>query len=113
MLFTRSFTSCETLIILYESLVRSGLMFCSIIWTPYNLNNILMIQYVHYGFLRHLAFNSGPVSYIDHYYNSISRKFNKSPVKSIDHLNYVFITHKIVNRNNCNELSDVFRTTHH
>lgn len=69
---TRNFNSPRTLVVLYKSLVRPILEYGSVIWSPYQLNHIDLLQQIQRRFIRMLgprlgyAYRDTPVSDVEH-----------------------------------------------
>lgn len=78
---TDEFTNPKTLRILYYSLVRSRLEYCSQVWSPSSVNMIIKIERVQKYFLKYLSFKQC-VFYNDYDYQSLCSVFNMQSLES-------------------------------
>lgn len=102
--YSREFKSPLTLKILYCSLIRSSLEYCSTVWSPRYGVYIDLIESVQKKFLRMLAYKEyGNSSFIN--YEELMKKFNLQPLEIRRDVTDVIFVLKLLNEKiNCPEL---------
>uniref|UniRef100_A0A6P7FX35 Uncharacterized protein LOC114331715 n=1 Tax=Diabrotica virgifera virgifera TaxID=50390 RepID=A0A6P7FX35_DIAVI len=90
---TSDFTSIQPLKILYCSLVRSHLEYCSSVWSPYYQLYSDKIENVQHKFLRHVAFKLGQYMH----YDDILQMLNITTLKSRRLHHDLILLFKLVN----------------
>lgn len=79
----KKFSSIETMICLYNTLVKSIIMYAQTVWYPYHQGKIARIERVQHRFLRFLAFKIGlPNPRVDHDYFTVASIVNLSSLRS-------------------------------
>ena len=88
---------------IYNSTVKSVLMFNSIIWNPINLNWGKKLEIVQYKFLRFISFKIGqPLHPFDHNYEPILKLLNLKTLKDSRNIHDLNFIHKLENEHiNC------------
>ena len=70
--YCKRFTNVNLIIKIYNSIVKSNLMYGSTLWNPNNIGTITSLEKVQLLFLRFLSYKTDkPMSYIDHNYDPI------------------------------------------
>ena len=73
--------SLEATRLVYCSLVRSILKYCSVVWSPYHQIHINSVERVQHKFLRHCAYKSH-IAIVDHDYGFIENHLALMPLAS-------------------------------
>ena len=83
---------------LYNALVKSSLMYGSIIWSPCNNNTIYELEKVQNKFLKFLSWRTNrPMTYLDHDYSFIKNHSNIMSLQSSRFKNDMSFIFKLVN----------------
>lgn len=95
---TTGFTDTTALLVLYNALVRSKLVYGSVIWSPYHAYLSMSIERVQHTFLRTAAYRSGrKVARICHDYTTILNDLNLRPLACRRVQADLFFLYKIIN----------------
>ena len=96
--YGKNFHKKESLIILYNSLVKSKLMFGSTIWSPNTQKVSEKIEKVQHKFLRFMSFKiNKPMDYTDHEYSEIAKELNINTLESNRIYHDLILMYKIIN----------------
>ena len=97
---TYEFKNPATLISLFKSLIMPTLNYASTIWKPHYKSDYTPLEGIIHKFLRYLSFyTETPMTFIDHNYNSISKKFNISTLESNHQMNDLLFANRIITDN--------------
>lgn len=106
---TRSFKQSSTKIMLYNSLVRSILEYCSVVWRPHYATHMLRLERVQKRFLWHLAFSQGKSKCLPSYHTRL-RYFRMLPLSTRANITDAFFFYKLIrNKIDCPTLLALFR----
>ena len=87
---TSHFTSLNTIVYLFKTLVIPNINYCSVIWSPYTNDKFDRLNSIMKNFLRYASYKSGkPMEYNNHNYKEISLECNIYKVESIHKYNDV------------------------
>uniref|UniRef100_A0A8D9E3G7 Uncharacterized protein n=1 Tax=Cacopsylla melanoneura TaxID=428564 RepID=A0A8D9E3G7_9HEMI len=93
---TQDFRNSEILKVLYYAYVRSGLEYCSVVWSPqYQIHNN-SIESVQHKFLRILAYKQkNPMTIYDHDYTNIMQTNDIISLENRRNLQDLFFLYKL------------------
>ncbi|KAI8438347.1 hypothetical protein MSG28_010913 [Choristoneura fumiferana] len=80
---TKSFKSSKSKILVYNSLVRSILEYCSVVWRPHYATHSLRLERIQKRFLRHMAYH-GRIKYLAKRRTSYRRKLKYFNMDSLE-----------------------------
>lgn len=105
----KSFKKNTTKIMLFNSLVRSILEYCSVVWRPHYATHSLRLERVQKRFLWHLAFSNGVAKKIRSYKRRMEH-FRMKSLANRRHVNDAIFAGKIfANKIDCPQLLALFR----
>ena len=108
---TKKLYNPNILIILYNSLVKSILMYCSSVWNPRKKTLSDKLEFVQHKFLRFLSYKiNKPMHFKNHNFEPILRSFNLQTLQISRYKNDLKFLHKLVNNHiNCNDLINTIK----
>lgn len=93
---TKMFRSTDSLLILYNTLVRPILEYCSVVWSPYQLNHIVMLNGVQIRFTRVLGLRLG-YNYLEVPIEELQHRFGIQPLQLRRDVSDLVLLFKLVN----------------
>lgn len=105
---TKDFTNTRSLNILFSSLVRSILDYCSVVWSPYYNLQITRLENIQKRFVKYWCFKSKIIFKTDHYLYFLNY-FGLHPLSTRRIYFDICFTQKILSgQSKCNELLEQF-----
>ena len=102
---TKDFSNLQTLKVLYFNLVRAKLEHCSLIWDPYYINKIKILEQIQTKFLRYLCYKNNSIYVQDISSSYLSNLFNLPNLNSHRNLFCLLFFYKVIkNKINCNDI---------
>lgn len=93
---TKDFRSPATLVILYKSLIRPVLEYCSVIWSPYQSGHVDMLDQIQRRFVRILGMKAG-YRFLDVPMAGLEALYDLQPLPDRRTANDLIFLYKIVN----------------
>lgn len=106
---TKGFKNSATKVILYNSLVRSVLEYCSVVWRPHYATHSLRLERVQKRFLWHLAFSTGKAKQLPSYITRLRYFGMLSLATRRDIADSTFIYKLLTNKVDCPQLLSLIR----
>ena len=95
---TRKFNNTSAIILLYNSTVKSKLMFGAVIWNTFNKDLTYEIEKVQNDFLRYTSFKKRiPFNYMQHDYSGLMQTLNMNSLETSRKFHDLMYTYKIIN----------------
>lgn len=107
---TKEFKNINSIINLYNALIKPILLYGSLIWSPHYDVGINKLEAVRHKFIRYIAYKQGtPMNFDEHDYSLNSRLFNLGAIKSAHIYNDLCFVKKLkLAQIHCSDITNLF-----